>query len=200
MSSASARTPRSQLATMADLLAIPEEERHHEVLDGEVVPKEVAGARHGLGQTSAGSWVARRFSRQPNGPSRPGGWWVLSDVEIELAPHQIVGPDLAGWRRSRMAEVPDVYPLTLRPDWVCEIVNGADARRRDGVQKRRIYADAGVPYYWLVDMQRQVLTVLRWTHAGYVEVQQAERHQRIRVEPFEAVELPVGVLFGEDDE
>ncbi len=29
-------------------------------------------------------------------------------------------PDLAGWRRERMPEMPDVAFFTLAPDWVCE--------------------------------------------------------------------------------
>lgn len=199
MASASSQTPRIHLASFADLLAIPEEERHHEILDGEVVRKETAGARHGMGHTMIARWLAPRFVRHPNGPSRPGGWWLLTDVEVELAPHQVVRPDLVGWRRSRMAEVPDVYPVTLRPDWVCEVMATADARRRDSVQKQRIYADAGVPYYWLVDMQRQTLTVLRWTERGYVEALHAGRGDAVCAEPFAAVELPVGVLFGDDE-
>ena len=49
--------------------------------------------------------------------------------------------------------------MTLRPDWVCEIMSDSDARRRDAVQKRRIYADHGIPHYWLLDTQRQILIV-----------------------------------------
>ena len=75
-----------------------------------------------------------------------------------------------------------------------------DARRRDGLQKRRIYADHDVPHYWLVDTERETLTVLKLTDQGYVEVMTAERPGRIHAEPFDALELQVGVLFGDDED
>ena len=37
----------------------------------------------------------------------------------------ILVPDLAGWRRERMPDYPDVAYFTLAPDWVCEIGRGA---------------------------------------------------------------------------
>jgi hypothetical protein len=43
-------------------------------------------------------------------------------------------------------------------------------------------------------------TVLRWTAEGYTEVLVALRGERVRPEPFAALELPVGVLFGDDDD
>lgn len=42
--------------------------------------------------------------------------------------------------------------------------------------------------------------MLRWTADGYLEVLVAERSERVRAEPFTAVEWLVGVLFGDDDE
>ena len=199
MSAASSQTPRTKLASLADLLAIPEEDRFHEILDGELVRKELTGAPHSLGQHRVSGWMMP-FDRKPNGPSRPGGWWILTELTIELSPHQILQPDIAGYRRERLPEVPDRYPLKLRPDWVCEVMGGPDARRRDGLQKRRVYADHGVPHYWLLDMPLQRLVVLRLTEQGYVEVLAAGRGERVRAEPFEALELPVDVLFGEDED
>lgn len=196
---ASSQTPRPHLATLADLLLIPEDQRRHEILDGELLPKEAAGGRHALGQSSVARWGAP-FVRRPNGPARPGGWWILTEATIALSVHQVEQPDVAGWRRERMPEVPNVFPLVLRPDWVCEVMGDGDARRRDGVQKRRIYADHGVPHYWLLDMERERLTVLRLGPVGYLEVLEAKRGDRVRAEPFEALELKVGVLFGDDED
>ena len=38
----------------------------------------------------------------------------------------------------------------------------------------------------------------RWAEAGYIVVLNAQRAQRVRAEPFEAIELPIGVFFGDD--
>ncbi|MFO0579165.1 MAG: Uma2 family endonuclease [Polyangia bacterium] len=196
-SSSSGRTPLPRLATLADLLSIDEEDRFHEVLDGEVVPKESAGFKHGLGQSMLAE-VLGPFKRRPNGPSRPGGWWILTEATIRLSPHQIVQPDLAGWRRERLPQPPEDYPVPLRPDWICEIHCAKDAKRRDTLQKRRIYAEAGVPHYWLVDADDETLTVLRLAEGTYAEVLTAGRGEAVRAEPFDALELSVGALFGDD--
>ncbi|WP_437984573.1 hypothetical protein [Sorangium sp. So ce117] len=40
----------------------------------------------------------------------------------------------------------------------------------------------------------------RWTPEGYLVALRAERGERIRAEPFDALELQVGVLFGDERE
>lgn len=200
MSSASTQTPKVQLATFADLLLIPEEERFHEILDGEIVQKALPRGEHGVAQSWIAAALIPSFSRRPNGPSRPGGWWFATEPTIELSLHETVQPDVAGWLRERMPNRPSGYPIKLRPDWVCEIMCDGDARRRDGLQKRRIYADHGVPFYWLVDTEHELLTVLTLTDRGYVELLTASRTDRVHAAPFDLIELQVGVLFGDDED
>lgn len=199
MASLSSQTPRSHFATFADLLLIPEEERYHEVLDGEVRKKLLPSFRHGLGQGGIIRALSG-FQRRPNGPSAPGGWWIVTEVEIELARHQVVRPDVAGWRRDRLPVMPEAYPMDLRPDWVCEVFTDGDGRRRDSLLKRRIYSDHEIPHYWLLDTGQRQLTVLRLEKRGYVEVLAAGLGELVRAEPFEALEIPVALLFGEDPE
>ena len=46
------------------------------------------------------------------------------------------------------------------PILIVEILSGS-TRRRDQVQKRSLYMDAGVADYWMVDPERRVVTVVR---------------------------------------
>ena len=55
-----------------------------------------------------------------------------------------------------------------------------------------------VPHYWIIDPANETLTVYRWHPDGYIEVLIADRSQRVRAEPFDGIELSVGVLFGDD--
>jgi Uma2 family endonuclease len=200
MTSISTQTPTAHLATFADLLLIPEESRRHEVLDGEIVEKALPRGEHGVAQSWIAGALVPAFARRANGPSRPGGWWFATEPTIDLSMHQTVQPDVAGWRRERMPNRPSGYPITLRPDWVCEVMCDGDARRRDAIHKRRIYADHGVPFYWLVDTERETLTVLSLTDRGYVEQLTAARADRVRAVPFDLLELQVGILFGDDED
>jgi Uma2 family endonuclease len=62
---------------------------------------------------------------------------------------------------------------------------------------RTLHAHA-VPHYWLADPDRQTLTVLRWESAGYLAVLNAEAGEIVRAEPFEALELRTGPIFGDE--
>jgi Uma2 family endonuclease len=184
------------VATIADLLAIPEERRRHEVVDGTLVEKEAASARHGGAQTRL-SRALGPYDRRPGG-KWPGGWWFASEVEVQFEETEVLRPDVAGWRRDRLAALPSEVPITVRPDWICEILS--KNRRNDLVKKKRVYHRHHVGHYWIIDPVDETLAVYRWHNDGYVEVIIAERTETVRAEPFDAIELRIGVLFGDDPE
>ncbi|HSN96893.1 MAG TPA: hypothetical protein VLS89_01300 [Candidatus Nanopelagicales bacterium] len=62
-------------ATAADLLALPEEQRFHEVIGGELVRKASPTGEHGAAQAALASLLFGPFNRRPGGPA-PGGWWI----------------------------------------------------------------------------------------------------------------------------
>ena len=188
---------QAPLATVADLLAIPEAGRFHEIIDGELVRKAMPSGPHGLAQRTLGGQIGDAYSRRPGGP-RPGGWWIVTEVEIQLAVNEVFRPDVSGWLRERLPVLPREAPILMRPDWVCEVLSRSNARN-DLVKKMRVYHRSGVPHYWIVDPEEETLTVYRWTPDGYLVALTAERLDRVRAEPFDAVELSVGSLFGDDD-
>jgi hypothetical protein len=46
----------------------------------------------------------------------------------------------------------------------------------------------------------ETLSVNRWTAEGYLEVLTADRTERVRAEPFDAIEPTIGVQFGDDEQ
>ena len=94
-------------------------------------------------------WATKSVAPFHKGRGGPGGWWILDEPELHFAADVLV-PDLAGWRRERMPEFPDVPWSVLAPDWVCEVLTPC-TRRIDLTDKRRIYAATGVAHLWLVD-------------------------------------------------
>jgi Uma2 family endonuclease len=186
-------------ATVEDLLALPEEDRF-ELVAGVLTPKEAARVPHGRAQLALGHSLYGAYSRRPGGPpERPGGWWFASEVLVQLSPTEVRRPDVAGWRRERMPEAPADSPVTLVPDWVCEVVSPTNASN-DTITKMRIYREAKVTHYWLIDPMVETLTVYRWHPDGYLHVLGARRGERVRAEPFEALDLQVGVFFGDDED
>ncbi|HEY6556786.1 MAG TPA: Uma2 family endonuclease [Polyangiaceae bacterium] len=85
----------------------------------------------------------------------------------------------------------------MRPDWVCEVVSPSNAKD-DTLKKLRLYHQVSIPHYWIIDPRDSTITVMRWSIDGYVTLMRAERGETIRAEPFDAIELVVGTLFGDD--
>jgi Uma2 family endonuclease len=56
------------------------------------------------------------------------------------------------------------------PDLVVEVLSPTTMQRDVG-KKKRIYHAYGVQWYWVVDMERQVIEEYRWTPEGYLLTQ-----------------------------
>jgi Uma2 family endonuclease len=189
--------PRAKLATFADLAEL-DEAVMAEVIHGEVVEKAVPSAEHSGAQLAFGAALGRRFQRRPGG-RWPGGWWFGTESEVEYEAHEIYRHDVAGWRRERVPERPSGRPIKMRPDWVCELVSPRN-EKRDTVDKFQVLHANQVPYYWLGNPIERTLTVHRWEAGGYLVILTASAGHVIRAEPFDAVEISVAALFGDDDD
>ncbi len=183
-------------ATLDDFWAISEDVRFHELIGGELIEKAAPSGEHGDAQAGVVGAIRSPFQRS-GGRGGPGGWWIATEVEVRLATGEIVRPDVMGWRRERCPERPTGMPITITLDWVCEVVSASNAKH-DTIKKLRLYHQVEIPHYWLVDPRDATLTVMRWSAAGYVTVMRAERGEVVRPEPFAAIELAVGTLFGDD--
>lgn len=183
-------------ATLSDLLAIPDEVRRHELVEGNIVEKGAATGEHGAAQRKLSAHVDP-FDRRPGGRF-PGGWWFATEVDVTFDPANTLRPDVVGWRRDRVPARPTGTPIHALLDWVCEILS--TNKRNDLIKKKRIYLRHKVPHYWILDPAEQTLAVYRWGEDGYVEVLFAERGEEVRAEPFEVIPLQVGVLFGDEED
>jgi Uma2 family endonuclease len=105
---------------------------------------------------------------------------------------------VAGWRRDKCPTRPTGTTTALVPDWICEILSPSNYTN-DTIKKKRIYHQAHVGHYWLLDPIAETLQVYRWEAGGYLEILSAERQDVVRAEPFEADETPVGAFFGDED-
>jgi Uma2 family endonuclease len=187
-------TAAPRLATVADLISLGDASA--EIVGGAIVYKADPSAEHGDAQASLANLLRQDFHRRGGG-NYPGGWWLLTEVDVELGPHEVYRPDLSGWRRDRVPERPSGRPRRIRPDWVCEVLSASNAAT-DQVDKFRVYAASGVPFYWIADPERRILSVYHLEGVTYSVALQAKQGEVVRAPPFEMMSLRVGLLFGED--
>lgn len=180
--------PRDGLLTAAALADL----EHHEIVDGELVQKASPSFRHGVTQMRIGGLLRGFWGGEPGDP---GGWWISSETTIELAPHEVYLPDIAGWRIERLPVIPEGPVVRLVPDWVCEVLSPS-TEDRDRGHKLRTYHRAHVGHYWVIEPALQTLTVYRWQDAGYVPALSARAGDVVRAEPFDAIAIAIADVFG----
>lgn len=177
-------------ATYEDLLRVPDH-LVAEILDGELIVSPRPASKHTLASSILGGELMGPFHSGRGGG--PGGWVILDEPELHLGADVLV-PDLAGWRRERMPELPDVAAYTLAPDWICEVLSPSTGAR-DRADKLPIYAKNGVTHAWLVDPLIRTLEVYRREGDRWMLLTTFRDEALCRAEPFDAIELELRLLW-----
>ncbi len=161
-----------------------------ELIDGQLHLHPRPAARHARSTTRIITQIGGPFDQGMGGP---GGWIILIEPELHLG-NDVLVPDVAGWRRSTMAELPDVAHFTQPPDWIAEVLSPS-TQRTDRTLKVPLYRAQGVSHVWLVEPMAQTLEVLRLHADGYLLVGSFVGDAPARIEPFDAIEFDLAALW-----
>jgi Uma2 family endonuclease len=183
--------PARKRATYEDVLKAPAH-MVAEVLDGTLYAHPRPAIPHAIACMALGEELGPPFKRGRNGP---GGWMILFEPELHLGPEpDIIVPDLAGWRREHLPEVPNSAYLTVAPDWACEILSPS-TEDIDRAEKMPIYSREQVSHVWLVDPLLKTLEVFRLDGDSYRVAHTWRGNVGVRAEPFDAIELDLSILW-----
>jgi Uma2 family endonuclease len=182
-----ATKPLKTGATYDDLCEVPD---HFvaEMFDGELYASPRPAVPHSHATSVLGTQLGAAFHR--NGA---GGWVLLDEPELHFG-NDVLVPDIAGWRRTRMPRAPADAFITLAPDWICEVLSKS-TEVLDRGKKLRIYARERVAHAWLVDPLAHTLEVLALDADRRTQVAGYEGDARVRAAPFDAIELHLGALW-----
>ncbi len=176
-------------ATYQDVLNAPPH-KVAEVIEGTLYLNPRPASRHTRASSVLGSSIGTPYDYDSSGP---GGWWILDEPELHLD-EDILVPDLAGWRRERMPEYPDVKYFTLAPDWVCEVLSPS-TRAVDQGLKRAIYAREGVTWLWFVDPDVRTLEAFELRDGQWLLLKTLTENDAVSLPPFEAISFSLGDLW-----
>ncbi|MCP3165901.1 Uma2 family endonuclease [Myxococcus qinghaiensis] len=164
---------------------------------GEILDEEfVASPRLTPAQTRAafmlGVELGEQLDRRRGGSGR---WCFLRAPELRLG-HDVLVPDVAGWRRDRVSSPidPDVPFLTLAPDWVCEVL-APSTTALDRTRKLPLYARHGVSHVWLVDPAARTLETYQRVKRGWLLTGCYESDALVRAEPFSSAPVELESLW-----
>ena len=148
-------TPPYRLLTVAEYLEIGEvEPGYTELVEGRLLMSPSPAADHSHATASLILQVA---------PQLPPELEVLPDLDVDLrlapadSPGTVRRPDLVVVRREARRRVRREGG-TIRASEVLVAVEilSPGSRRMDHVLKRAEYADAGIPHYWIIDLDEPV--------------------------------------------
>ena len=161
-----------------------------EVIDGALHTQPRPAMPHARASSSLGVKIGGPFDYDSGGP---GGWWILFEPELHLG-EDIIVPDLSGWRRERMPDIPDAAYITLAPDWVCGVLSPG-TRRLDLHEKRPVYAREGVSWLWLVDPADHTLEAFELHDGHWLLIASAKDDDPVNIRPFDAVTFNLADLW-----
>lgn len=164
---------------LEDLEALPDDGNRWEILDGAMVVTPPPSTSHQL----VGFGLARRL----HAAAMPLGLLVLpAPCAWRIGPGQVPEPDVIVARPETVTE----RAVTGPPVLVAEVLSPS-GRNRDLFEKRRIYAEGGAEWYWIVDPAEPSLRVLRLEGGEFFDdayVRGAEVFETDR--PFPVVVVP----------
>lgn len=182
--------PASRNASYEDVLNLPEH-LVGEILGGQLYTSPRPAPKHALAYSNIGFTLGGPFHKGIGGP---GGWWIIDEPELHLGDDVLV-PDLAGWRREKMPELPDEAWFELAPDWVCEILSPSTAQADRGV-KMPIYAREGVRDLWLIDPELRTLEAYTLSDSGlWSLLATLTNDASVTMQPFDAITFPLESLW-----
>lgn len=164
-----------RIYTSDDLADTPDDLNRYEIIGGELFawPAPPLAHQEVLGALCVGLRLFADANRR--------GKIYCGLVDVRLSPHNVVQPDIIFIAQSRLGILRQAY-VDGAPDLVVEVISDR-TRRVDLVRKRALYAMAGVPEYWLVDVDQRSVTVLTLVDGEYQVVTQDADVTRSSVVP-----------------
>jgi Uma2 family endonuclease len=150
----SSAQPARRAWTYSDLVALPEDQLRHELIDGEHFVSPSPNTAH----QSISINLLRMLLRHLD--ARESGRVFHAPFDVKLSLFTVLVPDLVYFTTERFARVVNEKHATAAPDLVVEILSPG-TRRRDKGRKRAVYDREGVREYWIVDPEARSVTVLR---------------------------------------
>ena len=135
--------------TVDDLQTLPDDGNRYEIIDGELYVTPSPSWAHQRAVTGLFRMLDSYFERTGIGTA------YVAPADVAWPPHRVVQPDLFVIPRV-VGPLPRSFLDVGRLLLAVEILSPATARV-DRVVKRTIYAEQGVPEYWIVDLDSRLI-------------------------------------------
>jgi len=151
--------PTRALLTYSDYAALPDDGRRYELHWGELSEIPTPGTRHQKALIALGSRLYAHVR------ARGLGEVLIAPTDCILNNMTVVQPDLLYVATDRLPIISE-RAIEGAPTLVVEVLSPSTARL-DRDRKMRLYAEHGVPYYWIVDPEARSIEAFALAGAAY---------------------------------
>jgi Uma2 family endonuclease len=172
--------------THADLLAMPDDGKRREIIEGElfVAPSPLTNHQRILFNLTV---AFAKFLEV-----HPVGEVLIAPLDVILSDHDVLEPDLLLVLKEHEAIIKDW--VRGAPDLVVEILSPT-TEARDRGPKMKAYARFGVREYWIVDPVAQVIEVYRLAVEGFELARTCAKGDTVETPLLPGFLLPVESIF-----
>jgi Uma2 family endonuclease len=148
--------------TYEDFCLLPDDGRRHEIMDGEHYVNPAPNTKH--------QRISRKIVLAIAKEVEPGelGEVFYAPYDVVLSDFDVVEPDIIYVSAARRHIITEAN-IKGAPDLVVEILSPSN-RRYDEVVKFKRYDALGVSEYWIVDPERETVSIFRRTAGGLTPV------------------------------
>ncbi|MBI4164348.1 MAG: Uma2 family endonuclease [Acidobacteria bacterium] len=173
--------------TYEDLQAIPQDRNRYEIVEGELF---VTPAPIPLHQRIAGNLYAelRQHIRKHS-----LGEVLMAPVDVVFSDSTVLEPDIVYVSRARQ-DIIGEKNLSGSPDLVVEVLSPS-TQRLDRRVKPKQYALYGVPEFWRIDPDAEIVEVFRLANDAYEQAASLGFGDELTSPLFPGLSLPVATLW-----
>jgi Uma2 family endonuclease len=135
--------------TVDDYLALPEDGRRYQLIDGDLVMAPAPLRYHQR------ILVRLTYVIMDHLEAHPQGELNIAPFDVHLDKHNVFQPDLC-WFSEERRNFLSRRGAEGAPDWVVEVLSESTARL-DRITKRELYAKFGVKELWLIDPESDLI-------------------------------------------
>ena len=168
--------------TYEDLEQFPDDNKRRELIGGEVYVSPAPNSRHQLIVTDL-SFLIGLYLRE-----KPLGRVIVAPLDVIFSEYEVAEPDLIYLSKEK-ADRLSQQGIEGAPDWLTEVTSPSTVKR-DFTIKRKLYQKYGVPLYWIIDLDAEMIHV--WDE-GKHEVYEADDVLKVPLLP--GLELPTSTLL-----
>ena len=182
------RIPEGKIVlTYEDYLHLPNDLNRYEILEGELSVTPAPSTRH----QSVSANLFKLLTRHVD--DRHLGKLFYAPIDLILDPTSVLQPDLLFVSSARERIITE-KAIEGAPDLVIEILSPSTSRT-DRVTKAQIYARYGVPAYWIVDPEQQVVEIYLLEVDGYRLAVTLQGRTPMFAPPFQELEIAAADVF-----